>query len=430
MTVSDFCIDLAKCDISKVPEVGGKNASLGEMIQHLGALGVAVPGGFATTAEAFRSYMAESGLNHAIAAILKGLDTTNVTALRNAGRQCRQAILMKPFPASLCQQIEDHYLAMCQKYRGGAEVDVAVRSSATAEDLPNASFAGQQETFLNVRGVAEVIQACHKCYASLFTDRAISYRVQMGFSHNQVALSVGVQLMIRSDLACSGVMFSIDTESGFRNAVLINGAYGLGENVVQGAVNPDEFLVFKPTLASNARPILEKRLGSKEIRMIYDVGGGKNVKNIPVALCDRKAFCLTDDQILILAKWAVIIEDHYSKRHGRFCPMDIEWALDGESKSLWIVQARPETVVSQRTAKQNNNITAYTLKPAADTPLKLVVQGNSVGSTIGQGKARIITDLQSMKDFQAGEVLVTTKTDPGIFFTSLFDLTLFSFLYM
>ena len=242
------------------------------MIQHLGALGVSVPGGFATTAHAFRAFMKENGLNEEIASILKGLDTKDVVALRKAGAACRKAVLSKPFSAQLEGQIEDCYQRMCSEYRNGNDVDVAVRSSATAEDLPNASFAGQQETFLNVRGCSDVVQACHKCFASLFTDRAISYRVQMGFDHNQVALSVGIQLMIRSDLAASGVMFSIDTESGFRNAVLINGAYGLGENVVQGAVNPDEFVVFKPTLKDNKRPILEKRLGSKEIRMIYDIG--------------------------------------------------------------------------------------------------------------------------------------------------------------
>jgi pyruvate,water dikinase len=242
--------------------------------------------------------------------------------LRDVGARCRRAILSRPFPKELQDEIEKNYRGMSERY-GKTECDVAVRSSATAEDLPNASFAGQQETFLNVHGVDEVISACHRCFASLFTDRAICYRVQMGFDHNQVALSVGVQLMVRSDLASSGVMFSIDTESGFKNAVLINGAYGLGENVVQGAVNPDEFLVFKPTLMTASNTILEKRLGSKEIKMIYDVGGSKQVKNIPVAVGDRRRFCLSEEQILKLAKWACIIEDHYSQRHGKYCPMDM-----------------------------------------------------------------------------------------------------------
>jgi pyruvate,water dikinase len=298
-------------------------------------------------------------------------------------------------------------MKMCERYNK-PDCDVAVRSSATAEDLPNASFAGQQETFLNVHGVQEVIQACHKCFASLFTDRAICYRVQMGFDHNQVALSVGVQLMVRSDMAASGVMFSIDTESGFKNAVLINAAYGLGENVVQGAVNPDEYLVFKPTLKENKRPILEKRLGSKEVKMIYDLGGSKSVKNVPVSQGDRERFCITDDHVLTLAKWATIIEDHYSARHGRYCPMDMEWALDGQTGALFIVQARPETIVSQRTTKQNSTLTTFKLRPAGE--LVVAAKGSSVGSSIGQGVARVIKNLHDMKLFQAGEVLVTNKT--------------------
>lgn len=262
---------------------------------------------------------------------------------------------------------------------------------------------------MNVHGVHDLITACHKCFASLFTDRAISYRVQMGFNHNQVALSVGIQLMVRSDLAASGVMFSIDTESGFKNAVLINAAYGLGENVVQGAVNPDEFLVFKPTLKDH-EPILEKRLGSKEIRMVYDLGGGKTVKNIPVPHPERSRFCINDQQILTLARWACIIEEHYTNHRGSFCPMDMEWALDGLTNTLFIVQARPETIVSQRTAAQNATLTTYKLKQTSE--LKTLATGSSVGSSIGQGVARVIHNIQDMHDFKQGEVLVTNKTDP------------------
>ncbi|KAI8900341.1 hypothetical protein BC833DRAFT_582410 [Globomyces pollinis-pini] len=318
------------CDISHVPMVGGKNASLGEMIQSLTKFGVNIPGGFATTAHAFRTFMKDTGLNDIIRDILKGLNHSDVTQLRKVGQDCRNAILSKDFPKQLKDDITTSYLEMCKRYsdKQGNDytlIDVACRSSATAEDLPNASFAGQQETFLNVRSVEGVLEACKKCYASLFTDRAISYRVNMGFDHNQVALSVGVQYMVRSDLASSGVMFSIDTESGFKDTVLINGSYGLGENVVQGHVNPDEFLIFKPTLRDGfKKPILEKKLGSKEIRMVYDMGGSKTVKNIPVPQHERIKFSITDDQIIQLAKWAIIIEDHYSKKHDRFCPMDME----------------------------------------------------------------------------------------------------------
>jgi pyruvate, water dikinase len=321
-TKTALTISLDDCDISHVSIVGGKNASLGEMIQHLTPKGVSIPSGFATTAFAFRNFMKSTGLNEKVKEILKGLDTTNLAMLRDVGDKCRRAVLSKEFSKEFRDEIEKNYVSMGVRY-GKEECDVAVRSSATAEDLPNASFAGQQETFLNVRGVDEVISACHRCFASLFTDRAICYRVQMGFDHNQVALSVGVQLMVRSDLASSGVMFSIDTESGFKNAVLINASYGLGENVVQGAVNPDEFLVFKPTLNTAPNTILEKRLGSKEVKMIYDFGGSKQVKNVPVSAGDRRRFCLSEDHILKLAKWACIIEDHYTQRHGKYCPMDM-----------------------------------------------------------------------------------------------------------
>jgi pyruvate,water dikinase len=282
---------------------------------------------------------------------------------------------------------------------------VAVRSSATAEDLPDASFAGQQETYLNVYGANEVVDACHRCFASLFTDRAISYRTINGFDHFDVALSVGVQKMVRSDLASSGVMFSIDTETGFKNAALITAAYGLGENVVQGAVNPDEYFVFKPTLKQGFRPILEKRLGTKEIKMVYDIGGGKLTKNIPVPVSERVKFAITDDEILQLAEWACIIEDHYSEVRGKLSPMDIEWAKDGRTGELFIVQARPETVQSQ---KSGNILKNYKLNGSSD----VLIKGRAVGEMIGQGKANVILEVHNIEDFQAGQVLVTNKTDP------------------
>ena len=284
-------------------------------------------------------------------------------------------------------------------------MDVAVRSSATAEDLPEASFAGQQETYLNVQGHAALLEACKRCFASLFTDRAISYRVDKGFDHDKIALSIGVQRMVRSDLATAGVMFTIDTESGFRDAVLINAAYGLGENVVQGSVNPDEYYVFKPTLRQGYRPILQKVLGTKEFKLVYDIGGGKMVKNVPVPPDDRLRFAVSEDDILTLARWACIIEDHYSEKKGQLTPMDTEWAKDGHTGELFILQARPETVQSLKTG---DVLEIYRLKERG----RVLVTGRSVGEKIAQGKARVIKNVQYLQQFQAGEVLVTDKTDP------------------
>ncbi len=300
------------------------------------------------------------------------------------------------------------YAEECRRFAN--DLDVAVRSSATAEDLPDASFAGQQETYLNVHGVKGVVEACHRCFASLFTDRAISYRHQYAerledFDEFSVALSVGVQKMVRSDLATAGVMFSIDTETGFKNAALITAAYGLGENVVQGAVNPDEYFVFKPTLKQGKRPILQRRLGSKEVKMVYDLGGGKDTKNVPVAEPDRKKFCLSDDEVLTLAQWACIIEDHYSARRGKETPMDIEWAKDGITGDLFIVQARPETVQSQKTS---NVLRSYRLNGQG----QVLTTGRAVGEMVGAGPARVILDAHRIAEFQDGEVLVTNKTDP------------------
>jgi pyruvate,water dikinase len=419
-----FVLWFEQVGIVDIPLVGGKNASLGEMIQQLQSKGVNVPTGFATTAHAFRYFIERSGLDDRLRQLFSDLDIDDVNNLREHGRHARSMILHTPFPPELEAAITEAYIKLCERYgrtdescstltgeaqaecqRYSSDVDVAVRSSATAEDLPDASFAGQQETYLNVHGVNPVLEACHRCFASLFTDRAISYRVIKGFDHFDVALSVGVQKMARSDLASSGVMFSIDTETGFKNAALITAAYGLGENVVQGAVNPDEYFVFKPTLRQGFRPILEKRLGSKEIKMVYDIGGGKLTKNVSVPDSERQKYALSDDEILKLAEWACIIEDHYSAVRGSDSPMDIEWAKDGQTGEMFIVQARPETVQSQKNGAILRN---YKLQGTGD----VLTTGRAVGEMIGQGKARVILDVHKIAEFQAGEVLVTNKTDP------------------
>ena len=396
--------------IADIPLVGGKNASLGEMIRQLKPKGVNVPNGFATSAYAFRHFIEKAGLEAKLRELFADLDVEDMTNLRDRGREARALVLSTPFPNDLQMAIAMSYQKLCDcETSCGKEADVAVRSSATAEDLPDASFAGQQETYLNVYGANEVVEACHRCFASLFTDRAISYRTINGFDHFDVALSVGVQKMVRSDLAASGVMFSIDTETGFKNAALITAAYGLGENVVQGAVNPDEFFVFKPTLKQGFRPILEKRLGTKEIKMVYDIGGGKMTKNISVPVSERVKFAITDDEILKLAEWACIIEDHYSEVRGKLSPMDIEWAKDGNSGELFIVQARPETVQSQ---KSGNILRNYKLHGSSDVPSNVLITGRAVGEMIGQGKANVILEVHGIEDFQEGQVLVTNKTDP------------------
>ncbi len=403
--------------IADIPLVGGKNASLGEMIQQLTAKGVNVPAGFATTAYAYRDFIKQGGLEAQLKSLFADLDIEDVNNLRSRGKQARNLILNTPFSAELKEAIASAYVQLCHQYdkhgvqtnvvpdRYSSNIDVAVRSSATAEDLPDASFAGQQETYLNVHDVSGVLEACHKCFASLFTDRAISYRTLKGFDHFNIALSVGVQKMVRSDLASSGVMFSIDTETGFKNAALITAAYGLGENVVQGAVNPDEYVVFKPTLKQGFRPILEKRLGSKEIKMIYDVGGSKLTKNVPVPEIERLKYALTDEEILQLAQWACTIEEHYSTVRGSYTAMDIEWAKDGITGELFIVQARPETVQSQKSA---NIIRSYHLQASS----QVLANGRAVGTAIGTGKVRVILDIHNLDAFQPGEVLVTYKTDP------------------
>jgi pyruvate,water dikinase len=399
-------VPLTEVGLRDVAQVGGKNASLGEMLQQLAPKGIRVPLGFATTAHAYRQFIAAAGLEEKLREIFKDLDIEDVRNLRERGKAARTLILQTPFPPELEQAIAKAYQELCERY--GPDTDVAVRSSATAEDLPDASFAGQQETYLNVHGIKAVLQACHRCFASLFTDRAISYRQIKGFDHFQVALSVGVQKMVRSDLACSGVMFSIDPETGFKDAVLITAAYGLGENVVQGIVNPDEYVVFKPTLKQGRRPILSRKLGSKALKLVYDEEGSRSTKNVPVPESLRRQYALKDDEILELARWACLIEEHYSALRGRFTPMDIEWAKDGISGELFIVQARPETVQSQKAA---NRLKTYRFTQPQARPEPLV-RGRAVGEAIGQGTARVILDVRRSDQFQAGEVLVTEKTDP------------------
>jgi pyruvate,water dikinase len=391
--------------IDDVPLVGGKNASLGEMYRSMSEKGVKVPNGFATTAAAYRHYIEHNKLGERIKNLLRDLDIDDVQALAASGARIRNWINHGELPAELASEIDSAYQQLELEY--GEHTDVAVRSSATAEDLPTASFAGQQETYLNIRGSRNLLATCKQVFASLFTDRAIAYRVHQGFDHMDVALSIGVQKMVRSDLGASGVMFTIDTETGFRDVVFITAAYGLGENVVQGAVNPDEFYVFKPTLAEGKRPILKRQLGEKALKMIYthDPVVGLSTRNVNVPLQERRRFALTDDEVLELARQAVIIEQHYSAHAGRPRPMDIEWAKDGESGELFIVQARPETVQS---VADSSYAQVFTLESRG----KILSRGKSVGQKIAAGTSRVILEAADMHSLQAGEVLVTDITDP------------------
>jgi len=399
-----FILWFDELSIDDVPLVGGKNASLGEMYRNLTSKGVSVPNGFAVTAHAYHYLLEKAGIRGRIKDILSDLNVSNMKNLAERGLRVRETILQAEFPEELNEAIIEAYGRLCKRY--GKDADVAVRSSATAEDLPDASFAGQQETYLNIRGNRQLLEACKRCFASLFPNRAISYRQQKGFDHLQVGLSIGVQKMVRSDKACSGVMFSIDTETGFRNAVLINGAYGLGENVVQGAVNPDQFYVFKPTLQKGYKPIISKKLGSKKVKMVYSEHEHKHTTvNMDVPHEDRFRFVLQDGEILTLARWACIIEDHYTKKHGKFTPMDMEWAKDGITRELFIVQARPETVQSQ---KNLNVLEEYRLLQKG----QVLAQGLSVGTKIGAGRAHVIKSVKDIGTFKAGEVLITEKTDP------------------
>ena len=392
-----YTLPFAKLGRHDVAVVGGKNSSLGEMIANLDRLGVSVPDGFATTADAYRDFLSHKGLAGRIKAELAGLDVDDVARLAITGGRIRDWILSTPFPPGLQEEIEEGYARMCD---GRAEVAVAVRSSATAEDLPEASFAGQQETLLNVRGKDAVVKAVHEVFASLFNDRAISYRVHQGFDHSLVALSAGIQYMVRSDVGASGVMFTLDTDSGFRDVVFITASYGLGETVVQGAVNPDEFYVYKKTLLSGHQPILRRTLGAKAIKMTYAAAGqeGKRVVTLDVAEADRMRFCITDADVLELSRQALIIEDHYG------CPMDIEWGKDGETGKIYILQARPETVQS----RAGRTLQRYTLKAKG----KVLATGRSIGQRIGAGPARIIRDVKEMARVETGDVLVADMTDP------------------
>ncbi|MBS0388120.1 MAG: phosphoenolpyruvate synthase [Proteobacteria bacterium] len=393
--MSDYILSFDQVGLADIDRVGGKNASIGEMLRALTQLGVRVPRGFATTASAYRDFLAQGGLAARINAELAALDVEDVTALAASGARIRSWILATPFAPEFERAVLEHWRAMDQ----GRGIAVAVRSSATAEDLPEASFAGQQETFLNVRGETALLAAMHRVYASLFTDRAIAYRVHQRFDHAHVALSVGVQYMVRSDVGSSGVMFTLDTDSGFRDVVFITSAYGLGETVVQGAVNPDEFYVYKPTLRAGQRAIVRRNLGAKAIKMIYaGPGDAGKVRTVDVPAAERARFSLSDDDVQSLARQALVIEQHYQR------PMDIEWALDGEERQLYILQARPETVQS----RVGRSIERYALKQRG----RVLAEGRSIGGRIGSGRARVVRDAAAMAQVQPGDVLVADMTDP------------------
>jgi pyruvate,water dikinase len=407
-----FILWFNEIGIEDIPMVGGKNASLGEMYQKLHQQGINIPNGFAITAYAYRYFLKYAGIEDEIKKILKDLDTHDLSNLMRKGREVRDIIRHAEFPPDLTQAVYLGYDKLAEEFKlGGMDnLDVAIRSSATAEDLPDASFAGQQETYLNIRGKMSVLDACKRCFASLFTNRAISYRHDKGFGQFDVSLSIAVQKMVRSDSAYSGVIFTIDTESGFRDAVFITGAYGLGENVVQGTVNPDEYFVFKPTLKQGKRAIISRKVGDRDIKMVYSLEDDATTKNVAVTLSERRRYVLEDDEILKLAEWACIIEDHYSKEAGHFKPMDIEWAKDGDGVNigtgkLFIVQARPETIHSQRNI---NTYETYSLLQKGEA----LVTGTAVGSKVGQGTANVIETSADIGRFKEGDVLVTSMTDP------------------
>jgi pyruvate,water dikinase len=404
---SPLVVRLADVGLAAIPEVGGKNASLGELLRALQPQGVRVPDGFATTATAYRLFLEANDLAPALDRELTALDGSHLEALQAAGRACRAMVGAARLPESLAGAILTSYRAMGE--RAGRPPAVAVRSSATAEDLPEASFAGQQETFLHVEGEAALLDACLRCYASLFTDRAISYRQHHGFRHQEVALSIGVQEMVRSDLASAGVMFTLDTETGFRDVVLLTAAYGLGENVVQGAVNPDEWLIHKPTLERGFASVISRRLGSKALRMVYGQGSsgeGKAVRNEAVPEVERRRWALEPHEVLTLARWACLIERHYSQQRGTPTPMDLEWAKDGLTGELFILQARPETVESRRGGAV---LRSWHLQGAGGEP---IVTGRAIGASVSSGLARVIQDPSEIDRFRPGELLITRRTDP------------------
>ncbi|HEY0320223.1 MAG TPA: phosphoenolpyruvate synthase [Pyrinomonadaceae bacterium] len=397
-------LDLIEVGADEVARVGGKGANLGELFRQLTKQGVRAVDGFATTDEVYRRLLETDGLGGRLRELMLGLDYDDMEALNRAGRETRALMLDTPLPLEANDAILDAYKRLCE--RVGRACEVAVRSSATAEDLADASFAGQQDTILNVLGEDHLIEACHRCFASLWTDRAISYRAARGFNHFDVALSVCVQPMVRSDLACSGVMFTLDTESGFRDAVVINGAWGLGEAIVQGMATPDEWIVFKPTLKAGARPIVSRRLGGKEVKMVYGVEG-RGTRTREVVEAQRQRFVLDDYEVLQLARWACIIEEHYSERAGQPQPMDIEWAKDGKTGELFVVQARPETVHS---TNRENFIESYKLTGERGLPL---ATGIAVGERVAQGRVHVLDHPDHLKDFLEGDVLVTSMTDPA-----------------
>lgn len=400
-----YTLDLSEVGAGDVALVGGKCSSLGELFRELTTQGVRAVDGYSTTSYAYEALLETDGLRTKLKKLLKGLNVNDLDELARVGGEARRLMMETPFPAAVETAILDSYEKLGKRI-GKRSPEVAVRSSATAEDLPDASFAGQQDTILNVRGDARLIEACRECFASLWTDRAISYRTAKGFDHFDVALSVGVQPMVRSDIACSGVMFTLDTESGFRDAVVINGAWGLGEAVVQGMATPDEWIVYKPTLKLGFRPIVTRKLGVKEVKMVFaDDGTGTQVRD--VVETQRNRFCLAGFEVLRLAEWACAIEDHYSKLAGRPQPMDIEWAKDGITGELFILQARPETVHTQ---KDTNYIEKYNLSGEHGAPL---VTGVAVGEKIGHGTAHVMLDAANLKNFQEGEILVTSMTDPA-----------------
>jgi len=388
--------------VKDVPLVGGKNASLGEMFSQLTKKGVDIPDGFALTSEAYWYYLRENKIDYRLKEIFKEFNPESLESLEKTGRAARQLILGSNFPKNLKEEILKNYKELSQKY-GQENVDVAVRSSATAEDLPSASFAGQHETFLNVSGSQSLLKAIKNCMASLFTNRAIAYRDEKGFDHLKIALSVGVQKMVRSDLSSAGIMFSLDTETGFKDVILINSIFGIGEMIVKGKITPDQFYVFKPTLKEPFKPIISKSIGRKTKKYIYGKGGG--LKEVKVSEEDQLRFSITDEEVLTLAKWARIIEDHYSQKAGKWMPQDMEWAKDGETGKIFIVQARPETV---HAVKTKNILEEYQL----GTRQKPILEGIAIGAKIAQGKVKTISSLSKITQFQKGEILVTKMTDP------------------
>lgn len=394
-----------------VPLVGGKNASIGEMFQELVQVGIKVPNGFAITSEAYWYLLESGGIKQKIIDLLENVDVTEIDVLKTRSKKIRELIFGTPFPADLRDEIFQAYKILSDEY-GMKEADVAVRSSATAEDLPDASFAGQQDTYLSVKGQTELIHYIKSCLASLFTDRAVSYRASRGFDHFKVALSVGIQKMVRADKGSAGVMFSIDTETGFKDAVFITSSWGLGENVVGGTVNPDEFYVFKPTLEQGKRPIIKRQLGHKHQKMVYAPRGSDHpTKNIKTTQKEMQTFSISDEDILTLARYAIIIEKHYTKEAGEYRPMDMEWAKDGESGEIFIVQARPETVQSQNIKKTNGQkIEKFKFKTNENK--EVIIMGKAIGGKIGTGKVRIINNIEHMNTFKEGEILVTDNTDP------------------